>query len=310
LNGSGGRWFSDFMLTEERVRRCLSDEWALPAARLTRLDGGMGSRTWIVEDAGRRWVLKMVAPHLGDQLAGGLAVAHRLDRPGIPAGKPEPTTDGSVTATVNGYVLGLLAWVPGDPLTGGDERERRLIGATLARAHQALSGQVIPAAWRFHWVDPAAAHLSLRPWVRPAVAAAVADLERRGPGAWTAGLLHADPAAEAFRLDPATGQVGIIDWSVALHGPLLYDLASAAMYLGGLHAAAAMIDAYLASGVLSQREADEGLRPMLRFRWAVQADYFAIRITANDLTGITGPEENEKGLEDARRALLADPPPG
>jgi hypothetical protein len=30
----------------------------------------------------------------------------------------------------------------------------------------------------------------------------------------------------------------------------------------------------------------------------------AWRITANDLTGITGPEENEKGLEDARRALL------
>ena len=42
---------------------------------------------------------------------------------------------------------------------------------------------------------------------------------------------------------------------------------------------------------------------MLRFRWAVQADYFARRITGNDLTGIAGPEENEKGLEDARRAL-------
>jgi homoserine kinase type II len=40
-------------------------------------------------------------------------------------------------------------------------------------------------------------------------------------------------------------------------------------------------------------------------RWAVQADYFAWRITANDLTGITGPEENDKGLEDARRALLS-----
>jgi len=50
-------------------------------------------------------------------------------------------------------------------------------------------------------------------------------------------------------------------------------------------------------------EVTEGLDLMLRFRWAVQADYFARRITGNDLTGITGPEENEKGLEDARRAL-------
>jgi hypothetical protein len=63
------------MLSEERARRCLAEEWDLPAARLTRLDGGMGSRNWIVDDAGRRWVLKAVAPHLGDQLAGGLAVA-------------------------------------------------------------------------------------------------------------------------------------------------------------------------------------------------------------------------------------------
>jgi hypothetical protein len=43
---------------------------------------------------------------------------------------------------------------------------------------------------------------------------------------------------------------------------------------------------------------------MLRFRWAVQADYFAWRISVNDLTGISGPEENEKGLEDARRFLI------
>jgi Ser/Thr protein kinase RdoA (MazF antagonist) len=299
------------MLSEERARRCLAEEWRLPAARLTRLDGGIGSRTWTVDDAGRRWVLKAVAPHLGDQLAGGLAVADRLDRRGIPAGRPEPTTGGSLSATADGCTLGLLAWVPGNPLTGGDQHERRLIGATLARVHQALSSQAVPAARRFHWVDPAAAHLSLRPWLRPAVAAAVADLEGRGPsGGWTAGLLHADPAAGAFRLDPATGQVGVIDWGVALHGPLLYDLASAAMYLGGLDAAAGMIDAYLASGVLSRAEADEGLGPMLRFRWAVQADYFAFRISENDLTGISGPQENEKGLEAARRALLAHPAPG
>jgi homoserine kinase type II len=42
---------------------------------------------------------------------------------------------------------------------------------------------------------------------------------------------------------------------------------------------------------------------MLRFRWAVQASYFAWRIAANNLTGINGPQDNEKGLEDARRSL-------
>jgi len=72
----------------------------------------------------------------------------------------------------------------------------------------------------------------------------------------------------------------------------------------GLESSAEMTGAYLATGVLSRAETEEGLALMLRFRWAVQADYFARRITANDLTGIACPQDNEKGLEDARRALL------
>jgi homoserine kinase type II len=55
--------------------------------------------------------------------------------------------------------------------------------------------------------------------------------------------------------------------------------------------------------MLAAAEVEHGLAPMLRFRWAVQANYFAWRIAENDLTGISGPPENEKGLEDARRAL-------
>jgi homoserine kinase type II len=292
------------MLTEDQVRGCLAEEWGLPEARLTRLDGGIGSRTWIVDAPGRRWVLKDVAPALGMNLAGGLAVARRLDQAGIPAGAPEPTRTGDLTAGAGGCRLGLLAWVPGEPLTGADQGERRLIGSTLGRVHRTLSGEVVPATQRFHWVDPAARHLSLRPWLRPAVAAAVAALARPGLRAWSTGLLHADPAPGAFRLDPVTGRCGVIDWSTALYGPLLYDLASAAMFLGGLDRSGEMTETYLAAGVLSTAETEEGLALMLRFRWAVQADYFARRIAGNDLTGIAGPQDNEKGMEDARRALL------
>jgi homoserine kinase type II len=116
--------------------------------------------------------------------------------------------------------------------------------------------------------------------------------------------LIGDTLARVHRLDLASGQCGIIDWSSAHDGPLLYDLASAVMYLGGPARAAAMTGAYQAAGLLTEREIADGLPVLLRFRWAVQADYFARRITANDLTGITGPEENEKGLDDARLALL------
>jgi hypothetical protein len=42
---------------------------------------------------------------------------------------------------------------------------------------------------------------------------------------------------------------------------------------------------------------------MVRFRWAVQADYFARRIAYGDRTGSSGPADNQAGLEDARRHL-------
>ena len=123
------------------------------------------------------------------------------------------------------------------------------------------------------------------------------------PASLTWGLLHSDQAPEHFRLDPSSGRCGVIDWSIALEGPLLYDLASAVMYVGGQDHAGPLIEAYLRHRVVPSAETDRALPALLRFRWAVQADYFARRIANHDLTGITGPADNEKGLEDARRRL-------
>jgi homoserine kinase type II len=186
---------------------------------------------------------------------------------------------------------------------GDDASEQRIIGATLAGAHRALVGLDVPGADRFHWLDPDAAHLVIRPWLRPAITAALATWERLPPGSLTWGPLHGDPAPEAFLLDATTGACGLIDWGAALVGPLLYDLASAVMYVNGPQHASALIDAYLSGGGMERSELERGLLPMLQLRWAVQADYFARRIATNDLTGIASPAENEKGLADAAGEL-------
>jgi homoserine kinase type II len=173
----------------------------------------------------------------------------------------------------------------------------------LARVHRILAGATVAGAHRFHWIDTRAPHLAVRPWVRPAVSGAVAAFDRLDPASLTWGLLHADPAPEAFRCDPTTGRCGLIDWPAALTGPLMYDVASAVMYVGGPRRAATLLSAYLRDGVLTRAEVDRTLPVMLRLRWAVQAYYFAGRIATRDLTGIDDPAENEKGLEDARRWL-------
>jgi Ser/Thr protein kinase RdoA (MazF antagonist) len=293
------------VISEQALAACLGRYWGLAGARVTVHNGGMGSQTWFVDLGDRRWVAKAVAPGDGDQFAGGMTIAQRLERAGIPAGAPIPAADGKLVVNVDGDWLALLTWVPGHALTGRDAVEQDLIGATLARVHVALAGCHVELASRFHWVDPDAGYLSLRPWLRPAITAALDALDAAQPDSMRQGLLHADPAPDAFRLDPSTGQCGVIDWSYAVYGPLLYDLASAVMYAGGPGHAKELLRAYLRGGVLGPSEVERGLAPMLRFRWAVQANYFAWRIAEHNLTGISGPEDNEKGLADARRSLTS-----
>lgn len=63
-----------------------------------------------------------------------------------------------------------------------------------------------------------------------------------------------------------------------------------------------MRDAYRKHGPLGSHEL-QSLDAFRRFRWVVQATYFASRLAACDLTGVADQTENLKGLEDARRGL-------
>ena len=127
------------MIGESSLRARLADDWALPDATVEAHHGGMGSATWLVSQAGRRWVAKAVAPALRAQFSGGLSVATMLDAAGIPAGAPVPTLDGRSVVDLGAASLALLTWVEGDPLTGAGADEQRMIGDSRA-VHQALHG--------------------------------------------------------------------------------------------------------------------------------------------------------------------------
>lgn len=163
------------MIDESRLRVCLASNLALPDARVEVNDGGMGSATWLVSQAGRRWVAKAVTPALRAPFAGGLSVATLLDEAGIPAGVRVPTLDGRSVVDLDAASLALLTWVEGEPLTGSGADEQQVIGETLALAHQALQGASVPGAQRFHWVRPDADHLIEAYLRQQVVASAEAD---------------------------------------------------------------------------------------------------------------------------------------
>jgi homoserine kinase type II len=275
----------------------LHRHWELPEATVSPLGGGMNSETWLVRAGDGSYVAKRVAPSDVAQLDGGCAVAEQLARTGLTTGRPVRTARGSFVAP--GERLALLGYVPGRELAGTTREEQRWIGRTLAEVHAAGTPVSDTTGRFFDWLSPAAPGVDAHPWLPPAIEAA-RDATDRLTVAWS--VLHTDPAPEAFRHDDATGTTGLIDWAGACRGPVLYDVASAVMYLGGPKHAVDFLDAYSAASPLDPAELLH-LDAFRRFRWVVQAAYFARRLAAHDLTGVNDQSDNERGLDDARRGL-------
>jgi homoserine kinase type II len=277
LEGRDGRG-SDDRIAAEQVR-----EWLGEGATRTPLVA-MNSSAWMVSSGAERFILKIAKP--SEQ--GGLRVSAWLAERGLPTGPP-------MRMTVRGdRLVALLRFVDGRGLDASSE-DVNLLGETLGRTHSLLVGAPIPEGldrWPWAWPDP---RVIDEPVLRRAATKAIDTAERLAP-TLTHGILHGDPAPEAF-LDDGDG-IALIDWGAACHGPLLYDVASAWCYSGER-----VLAAYARTAPIG---ADElvAAADFLAFRWAVQAWYFSDRIRRHDLTGLSGDADNDKGLADARRGLL------
>jgi Ser/Thr protein kinase RdoA (MazF antagonist) len=290
---------------DDAIAVAIHANWSLGADPVIHRHGsGLNSTTWLVTTDTGRWIAKAVPVSTAAQFNAGLIAAACLDTAGLQAGSPVATMTGAISVPVAGCQLALLRHVSGHELNMLDPAEQRIWGATLAQAHLILRSQPIPPGIQgWHWVDPDATHLGVEPWVRPAVRAAVErlrELQQETP--LTYGILHADPAPEAFLVD-GPGIVALIDWGSVTWGPLLYDLASAGLYAGGEPIFTHVLAGYL-DVLPMHREELVALPDLLHFRWAVQADYFARRIQTNDLTGIIDQSGNQEGLADARAFLV------
>jgi Ser/Thr protein kinase RdoA (MazF antagonist) len=280
----------------------LASQWSLPEVWAKPQSGGMNSITYAVGlgTDGPTYVAKWVSSHLVEELVTGCETAAAVAAEGLVTGAPVPTSHGDLTVPVDGGALALLDYVPGRELTGGNEQERRLIAETLGRVHTVT--QTGPRRGGFKdWLQPTSAASTRVPWLAAALREVRSEFDALPALSWA--TLHTDPAPEAFVLEAATGRVGLIDWTGSRAGPVLYDVASAVMYLGGPGASAPFLEVYQSSGRLLPGELDR-LDTLRRFRWGVQAWYFAQRLVNDDDTGLEeDPDGNERGLDDARNGL-------
>ncbi|GAA2328219.1 phosphotransferase [Dactylosporangium salmoneum] len=214
-------------------------------------------------------------------LEAGLSAAGRAEAAGFDAGAPLRAADGALTVAVGDGAVALLRLVPGRPLQAADPLDRQWWGGTLGSVHRALGGFAHPALAKFEpaGVPREAPHLTLEPWLRPAVRDTAAAVRRiMVTDQLTYGVLHGDPRAAHFRLDPDTGAVGLVGWAAAGTGPLLADLAAAVLAAGGPANAAGLPEAYLRAGPVPADECEAVLPALLCHRAALAAAGTAARI--------------------------------
>lgn len=283
------------MSDDELLRSTLRDQWHLVPTRIRDLPPALMSLGWEITVGAVRYVTRLAEHSARQPMEAGLVAAEHLRAKRIDAGEPLRTLAGALTAETERGTLAVLRRLPGRHLERHDPVDQQWWGERLGVVHRALQAFRHPGLRPWRLLDPGAPHLDADPWLRDAVAAAVAAATRLTvTDQLTYGVLHGDPAAEMFVLDPETGRSGLLHCGLCGTGPLVYDVAAAVAYAGGPGRAAELLDGYRAAGPVGGDELDAALPVLLRLRWAVHG-YRAARWGC------------PKGLERAREALASMP---
>ncbi|MGX6604209.1 phosphotransferase enzyme family protein [Micromonosporaceae bacterium Da 78-11] len=283
------------MPDDDLLRSALRDQWHLAPTELNPLPHAAMSRGWEVTAGDEQYIARLAETTARQPVEAGLMAAEHLRARDIPAGQPVRTLGGALTAQTPHGALAVLRRVPGRRLDGADPVDQQWWGDRLGAVHRVLQAFHHPGLRPWQLLDPETAHLGAEPWLRGAVADAVTATTRLTvTDRLTYGVLHGDPAPACFVVDPRTGRAGLLDCGASGTGPLVYDVAAAIVYAGGVEHAGELIDGYLAAGPVTRDELEAALPVLLRLRWAALADRSARRGRAD-------------GLRQAREALDAMP---
>jgi Ser/Thr protein kinase RdoA (MazF antagonist) len=261
--------------TAEYVRSILRTVWHLTAETCEPLPAAPDSR-WSVTIDGGRYLVRITPDSRRAQLLASLSVAEALKTAGIVIAHPVRTASGALTAATTAGDMALMSGVSGRTLDPTNPLDQQWWGDLLGRAHTALLRHQRFVPGRLASPELTGTHLTVATWLRPALAEVVQAVRRlMVTDQLTYGVLHGDPRPDGFHLDVETGGTALSGWGAPLIGPLVYDVAVAVRYAGGIGHADDLVDGYVSAGPVTRDELTVALPVMLRLHWALVADEHA-----------------------------------
>jgi Ser/Thr protein kinase RdoA (MazF antagonist) len=259
-------------------------KWAIPAdAEVSGADRGSNNGTFIVAQAGRRWVLRISQNLSVEQVRAEHRLLGRLRVAGLPFRVPEPVPArgcGTVVSSAAGPVT-LCQWLPG---VGPDlvrEPELERFGQAIGLLGAAMR-PVPPEDAPHHWSgDPLEVHPGVPvvgelcdelrvAGVTPSRVGLLTAAARRVATSWSEvadrlprQVVHGDPAPSNVLVEESTGRVtGLLDFEIAGTAFRVEDLVVGLLQSGVLarprwqRDASALVRGYLSAQRLDEAEVD------------------------------------------------------
>ena len=252
-------------------------KWGQEGARL-QFVAGRENQVYRVSDASGEYALRIKRPGYRNriELESELQWMAALDRAGILVPRPVPSLKGQLLEQVDGHLVDLLTWLPGQTLgtllTGCSDADAQVLfqhlGRDMALFHAASDAWVKPAEFsRAAWDAEGLvgeAPLWGRFWAHPGLSAedtalfeafrtrAAQDLRQMDAGL-DRGLIHADLVRENVLI--SDGRMGILDFDDGGWGYRVFDLATTLLKLLDLPHFSQLKQALL-QGYLSVRSID------------------------------------------------------
>lgn len=228
---------------------------------------GMQNSNYFVTTASGRFVLTLFENIEPAALDFYLALQDRLAHGGLPCPQPLADGEGRRWRSLAGKPAALLSCLPGAALDDVTAGHCRIVGALLARLHQAAAGMpdALPNPCGAAWRQQVGA--SLLPQVSPEEAVLLADelafLAAQDWAGLPRGVIHADLFRDNVLWDSHGQLSGVLDFYFAGEDAWLFDLAVVANdWCADDAALAALIDGY--NGIRPLVEAERQAWPAMR----------------------------------------------